>query len=74
VRAIESKPAPARAASLKRAVEELERQMIVEMLRATGNNQQKTAKALGLSRQGLINKLKRYRLSSVETRFFGAVS
>jgi DNA-binding NtrC family response regulator len=50
------------------------RQMIAEMLRATGNNQQKTAKARGLSRQGLINKLKRYRLSSVETRFFGAVS
>src|SRR6266550_6186650 len=50
VRARESKPVPTPAASLKRAVEELERQMIAEMLRATGNNQQKTAKALGLSR------------------------
>jgi Nif-specific regulatory protein len=74
IRAIEPTPVPPQAASLKHAVEDLERRMIAEMLRATGNNQQKTAKALGLSRQGLINKLKRYRLSSVETRFFGAVS
>jgi Nif-specific regulatory protein len=74
MRARESKSAPAPAASLKRAVEELERQMIVETLRATGNNQQKAAKALGLSRQGLINKLKRYRLNSSETRFSGAAS
>ena len=74
VRARESKPVPTPAASLKRAVEELERQMIAEMLRATGNNQQKTAKALGLSRQGLINKLKRYGLNSSDTRLFGAAS
>jgi Nif-specific regulatory protein len=54
---------PARAgASMKNAVEELERQMIADMLRSTGNNQQRAAKALGLSRQGLINKMKRYKL------------
>ncbi len=47
---------------MKGAVEELERQMIAEMLRTTGNNQQRAAKALGLSRQGLINKMKRYKL------------
>src|SRR6266702_2352352 len=35
--------------SMKGAVEELERQMIAEMLRTTGNNQQRAAKALGLS-------------------------
>jgi Nif-specific regulatory protein len=63
----ELKPPSHRPASLKNAVEELERQMIVEMLRATGNNQQKTAKALGLSRQGLINKLKRYNLRSINS-------
>jgi transcriptional regulator with PAS, ATPase and Fis domain len=74
ITARESKPVPTPAASLKRAVEELERQMIADMLRTTGNNQQKTAKALGLSRQGLINKLKRYGLNSSETRLFGAAS
>jgi DNA-binding NtrC family response regulator len=70
----ESKPVAAPPASLKRAVEDLERQMIADVLRANANNQQKTAKALGLSRQGLINKLKRYGLNSNETRLFGAAS
>jgi len=73
-RARELKPVAAQTASLKRAVEELERQMIVDTLRATGNNQQKAAQSLGLSRQGLINKLKRYGLNSSETRLFGAAS
>ena len=54
--------APARAQSLKAAVEELERTMIGDALRATGGNQQQTARVLGLSRQGLINKMKRYSL------------
>ena len=53
------------ASSLKNAVETLERDMIVETLRATGNNQQKAARELGLSRQGLINKIKRYRLTQL---------
>jgi Nif-specific regulatory protein len=57
-------PAPARIKpmSLKTAIEDLERRMISETLAATRNNQQQAAKALGLSRQGLINKLKRYTL------------
>jgi len=64
----EADPKPRRestsqAASLKNAVESLEREMIGEMLRSTGHNQQKAARALGLSRQGLINKIKRYRLT-----------
>ena len=50
--------------SLRQAVETLEREMIAGVLRQTGNNQQKAARALGLSRQGLINKVKRYRLPS----------
>jgi DNA-binding NtrC family response regulator len=54
--------APARAQSLKAAVEELERTMIGDALRATGGNQQQAARVLGLSRQGLINKMKRYAL------------
>ena len=74
ITAREPKPASAPVVSLKNAVAELERQLIVEALRATGNNQLKTAKALGLSRQGLINKLKRYRLNSNETHPFGATS
>jgi Nif-specific regulatory protein len=53
---------PPRPASLKCAVAELERGMIEEALRTTRNNQQQAARLLGLSRQGLINKMKRYAL------------
>jgi Nif-specific regulatory protein len=56
-------PAPAArpaATSLKNAVEELERRMIQQALAETRNNQQQAARLLGLSRQGLINKMKRY--------------
>jgi DNA-binding NtrC family response regulator len=45
--------------SLPDAVEALERRMIAEALRDSGGNKQKAAQALGLSRQGLIKKLKR---------------
>jgi Nif-specific regulatory protein len=51
------------AQSLKQAVEELERRMIGEALEGTRNNQQQAARLLGLSRQGLINKMKRYGVS-----------
>jgi transcriptional regulator with PAS, ATPase and Fis domain len=54
---------PARGESLKKAVNELERRMISEALETTRNNQQQAAKVLGLSRQGLINKMKRYAIS-----------
>jgi len=65
-------PAPARGqpgtpalahATLKDAVEDIERRMIVEALEGTRNNQLQAARRLGLSRQGLINKMKRYGLS-----------
>jgi DNA-binding NtrC family response regulator len=49
--------------SLKNAVEEMERSMIAEALHQTKSNQQKAAKVLGLSRQGLINKMKRYAIA-----------
>jgi Nif-specific regulatory protein len=58
-------PAGARAPRpqfVKDAVEALEREMIADALEATRNNQQQAARRLGLSRQGLINKLKRYGL------------
>jgi DNA-binding NtrC family response regulator len=56
-------PAPkANSRNLKSAVEELERKLIRDALQETGNNQQQAARLLGLSRQGLINKMKRYSL------------
>jgi DNA-binding NtrC family response regulator len=66
-RAAHASPAPdgtkaARPQALKDAVEALERQMIAEALAATRKNQQQAARRLGLSRQGLINKMKRYNL------------
>jgi Nif-specific regulatory protein len=54
-------PAPETSAShsLPVAVEALEHRMIEEALRQTAGNKQKAAQVLGLSRQGLIKKLKR---------------
>jgi Nif-specific regulatory protein len=60
--ATERPDAPPPAQSLKTAVEELERKMIEDALRSTRGNQQQAARVLGLSRQGLINKMKRYSL------------
>jgi Nif-specific regulatory protein len=52
--------APSRSVkSLPDAIEALERRMIAEALRESGGNKQRAAQALGLSRQGLIKKLKR---------------
>lgn len=48
--------------SLKEAVEELEIEMIEQALDETDWNQTQAAKVLGLSRQGLIKKMKRYNL------------
>ena len=50
--------------SLPQAVSELEERLIREALLACHNNQVQTAKRLGLSRQGLIKKMKRYGISS----------
>ena len=44
------------------AVEDLEKEMITDALEACNNNQLRTAVKLGLSRQGLIKKMKRYGL------------
>ena len=51
-------PAPA-AQTLSATVEAVERRMIEDAMRKSGGNKQKAAQALGLSRQGLIKKLKR---------------
>ena len=53
-------PSVAAAESLKAAVEDLEKRMIQESLRHHENNQLQAAKQLGISRQGLTNKMKRY--------------
>ena len=55
-------PKAVKAQSLKNAVADLEQRMIAEALQGTRNNQQQAARQLGLSRQGLINKMKRYSL------------
>ena len=54
--------APPGSRTLKEAVEELERSAIVEALEQTRGNKAQAAKRLGLSRQGLHNKLARYGL------------
>ncbi|MCZ6877830.1 MAG: sigma-54-dependent Fis family transcriptional regulator, partial [Acidobacteria bacterium] len=43
-------------------VEELEKEMILEALEACQHNQLRAASRLGLSRQGLFKKIKRYGL------------
>jgi len=53
------------AGSLKEIVTALEKRLIAEALQARRQNQQQAAKVLGLSRQGLIKKMKRY---GIETR------
>src|SRR5579872_5406954 len=55
--------APVKLQSLKKAVEDLELKMIQLALHETRNNQQQAARLLGLSRQGLINKMKRYSIA-----------
>ena len=46
--------------SMKDAVEKLEKEMILRALDEYEDNQTKAAKALSLSRQGLIKKMQRY--------------
>jgi Nif-specific regulatory protein len=54
--------------SLKSTVEALERRLIREALEACHYHQQHTADTLGLSRQGLIKKMRRYGLQSGSAR------
>ena len=49
--------------SLKETVEEIEICMIKEALEKSGGNKQKASEILGITRQGLIKKIKRYGLS-----------
>ncbi|HNX37117.1 MAG TPA: sigma 54-interacting transcriptional regulator [Candidatus Cloacimonadota bacterium] len=48
--------------TLKDSIEDLEKKMIIDSMELNDWNQTQSAKELGLSRQGLIKKLKRYNL------------
>ncbi|MBW2468572.1 MAG: sigma-54-dependent Fis family transcriptional regulator, partial [Deltaproteobacteria bacterium] len=48
------------ATSLKEATARVERQMVVDALRKSGGNRSQAARELGLTRQGLLNKITRY--------------
>ena len=50
--------------SLKETVGDVERRLILEALQSCHQNQLQAAKELGLSRQGLIKKMKRYGIKS----------
>jgi transcriptional regulator with PAS, ATPase and Fis domain len=43
-------------------LEEIERQEVIKALRSTGGNRSQAARILGLSRQGLLNKIARYEI------------
>jgi len=56
-------PKPGHDASLKDLVEDVERRVILQVLADSGWNKSRTARTLGLSRQGLLKKIARYGLS-----------
>ena len=66
IRRSATEPTPSMSAPrfLKDIVSEMERRMIQEALQQTKQNQLHAAKALGLSRHGLIKKMKRYGIKS----------
>jgi Nif-specific regulatory protein len=57
------KPTDSKGLSIKNRVTSLEIQMIREAMAQTSGDKRRAAKMLGLSHQGLLNKLKRYGLS-----------
>jgi len=61
IRIFDAAPAAAQG-TLKEAVQALERRMILETLTNSGGNRSRAAKELGLSRQGLLNKIGAYRI------------
>ncbi len=53
-------PLPEISGTLSEAVAELEQRMVIKALQDTNGNRTQAAKLIGLTRQGLINKIKRY--------------
>jgi two-component system response regulator AtoC len=60
----EDETPPDGALSLREHLEAVERGLIARTLAATGGNQSEAARRLGLSRSALIDRLKKYGLSS----------
>jgi Nif-specific regulatory protein len=54
--------APKLEGNLQEVVTQIERQMIIEALKKTNANRTQAAKMLGLTRQGLLNKINRYEI------------
>lgn len=48
--------------TLQKVTEQMERQMVSKALRETGGNRSQAARNLGLTRQGLLNKIARYNI------------
>ena len=55
-------PATGTQVTLQEATAQLERQMVVKALRKTDGNRSQAARILGLTRQGLLNKIARYNI------------
>jgi Nif-specific regulatory protein len=49
-------------ATLQQNVAQLEKKMIIDALRKSGGNRSQAARTLGLTRQGLLNKIGRYKV------------
>ncbi|MDZ7579952.1 MAG: sigma 54-interacting transcriptional regulator [Deltaproteobacteria bacterium] len=47
---------------LQKAIEQLERRLVASALQAANGNRSQAARDLGLTRQGLLNKIKRYKI------------
>jgi Nif-specific regulatory protein len=54
--------ADAAPATIKEATAQVERQMVMGALRQSGGNRSQAARILGLTRQGLLNKIRRYEI------------
>jgi len=46
--------------TLQEVTERIEKQMVLEALETAGGNRSQASKLLGITRQGLLNKIKRY--------------
>ena len=54
--------ADAAPATIKEATAQVERQMIIDALHQSGGNRSQAARIVGLTRQGLLNKIRRYEI------------